>query len=99
MPTSSGLELHTARLPRVPSGIDTLIVPGGDGAKVARHDDILVGWLRRAAPDCRRVATVCTGAFVAAEAGLFDGRRVTTHWASAAQLAQEYPALQVDADP
>jgi transcriptional regulator GlxA family with amidase domain len=42
---------------------------------------------------------VCTGAFLAAEAGLLDGRRVTTHWASAEQLAHEYPGLEVDADP
>jgi transcriptional regulator GlxA family with amidase domain len=45
------------------------------------------------------VATVCTGAFLAAEAGLLDGRRVTTHWARAAQLAAEFPALEVDPDP
>jgi transcriptional regulator GlxA family with amidase domain len=45
------------------------------------------------------VATVCTGAFVAAEAGLLDGRRVTTHWARAAQLGAEYPSIVVDPDP
>jgi transcriptional regulator GlxA family with amidase domain len=45
------------------------------------------------------VATVCTGAFLAAEAGLLDGRRVTTHWAHADRLASEYPALTVDPDP
>jgi transcriptional regulator GlxA family with amidase domain len=45
------------------------------------------------------VATVCTGTFLAAEVGLLDGRRVTTHWASAEQLAADFPALEVDADP
>jgi transcriptional regulator GlxA family with amidase domain len=45
------------------------------------------------------VATVCTGAFLAAEAGLLDGRRVTTHWASADQLAADFPLLRVDPDP
>ncbi|MGH9018296.1 MAG: GlxA family transcriptional regulator, partial [Acidimicrobiales bacterium] len=48
---------------------------------------------------CRRLATVCTGAFLAAEAGLLDGRRVTTHWAFADQLAADFPSLEVDADP
>jgi transcriptional regulator GlxA family with amidase domain len=45
------------------------------------------------------VATVCTGAFLAAQAGLLDGRHVTTHWARAGQLAEEFPTLEVDADP
>jgi len=45
------------------------------------------------------VATVCSGAFLAAEAGILDGRRVTTHWARAGQLAAEYPSLEVDPDP
>ena len=97
--TSSGLELGTERLPRSGEAIDTLLIPGGDGAKRARADATLVRWVRRIAPHCRRVACVCTGAFVAAEAGLLDGRRVTTHWASAAQLAAEYPALDVDPEP
>lgn len=97
--TTSGLRLETDPLPRGVQRIDTLLIAGGDGARAARYDPKLQGWLRRAAPRCRRLATVCTGAFVAAEAGLFDGRRVTTHWASAAQLAEEYPAVQVDPDP
>jgi transcriptional regulator GlxA family with amidase domain len=59
----------------------------------------LLEWIRRAEPRCRRVATVCSGAFIAAAAGLFAGRRVTTHWARARQLAKDYPDLEVDADP
>ncbi len=45
------------------------------------------------------MATVCSGAFIGAAAGIFDGRRVTTHWARAQQLAKDYPDLEVDADP
>jgi transcriptional regulator GlxA family with amidase domain len=97
--TSSGLELGTAPASGLAGAVDTLLITGGDGAVSARQDERLVRWLRRVAPRCRRVATVCTGAFLAAEAGLFDGRRVTTHWAWAARLAEEYPALVVDADP
>jgi len=95
----SGLELATAGLPDPGAPVDTLVIPGGDGAQVARYDDGLMGWVAAVAPRCRRVATVCSGAFLAAQAGLLDGRRVTTHWARAAQLAAEFPAIEVDADP
>jgi len=100
----SGLELGTAQLPDpVPKQrderIDTLVIPGGDGVFSARTDPEFVSWIKAAAPKCRRVATVCTGAFLAAEAGLLNGKRVTTHWARAERLAAEYPALCVDSDP
>src|SRR5262249_56716052 len=52
-----------------------------------------------AATEARRVCSVCTGAFVLAQAGLLDGRRVTTHWSRARQLAREFPLVQVDASP
>jgi transcriptional regulator GlxA family with amidase domain len=95
----SGVELGTVALPAAGGRIDTLVLPGGDLAQSARRDDVLLSWVRTVAPRCRRVATVCTGAFLAAEAGLLDGRRVTTHWARAAQLASEFPSLTVDPDP
>ena len=95
----SGLELTTTALPGARSRIDTLVLPGGDRARQARRDEALIDWIRATAPRCRRVATVCTGAFLAAEAGLLDGRRVTTHWASAKELAREFPAVTVDPDP
>jgi transcriptional regulator GlxA family with amidase domain len=91
--------LCTVPLAESPDRIDTLVLPGGDRAQSARGDETLMAWIRTVAPRCRRVATVCTGAFLAAEAGLLDGRRVTTHWASAERLAAEFPALQVDSDP
>jgi transcriptional regulator GlxA family with amidase domain len=95
----SGVGLCTVPLPDPGIRIDTLLLPGGDQAQAARGDEELVSWIKTVAPRCRRVATVCTGAFLAAEAGLLDGRRVTTHWARAAQLAAEFPALEVDPDP
>ncbi len=97
--SGSGLELGTGPLSRSDEIIDTLVLPGGDQARTARSDAALMTWITTTAPRCRRVATVCTGAFIAAEAGLLEGRRVTTHWASAGQLAAEYPGLEVDADP
>ncbi len=56
-------------------------------------------WLRLAARRCRRVCSVCTGAFLLARAGLLDGRRATTHWAACAALARNYPSIEVDPDP
>ncbi len=97
--TESGLQIVTAPLPQGRQKIDTLLIPGGDGSRTARYDDRLVGWIRGAARDSRRIATVCTGAFIAAEAGLLDERTVTTHWARAQQLADDYPRVTVDADP
>jgi transcriptional regulator GlxA family with amidase domain len=97
--TGSGVVLGAEPLPADDEPIDTLVLPGGDQARAARSDGSLVTWIRGAAPRSRRVATVCTGAFLAAEAGLLAGRRVTTHWAWAEQLAEEYPDLHVDADP
>ena len=95
----SGLVLGTTPLPAAGAAIDTLVLAGGPGAEAAAHDDAVLDFVRRTAPRCRRVATVCSGAFLGAAAGLFDGRRVTTHWARARQLAEDYPALTVDADP
>jgi len=95
----SGLALSTVELPGPGVRVDTLVLAGGAGANAAAADERLVDWIRSAAPRCRRVATVCSGTFLAAAAGLLDGCRVTTHWARAAELAAAYPALTVDADP
>jgi transcriptional regulator GlxA family with amidase domain len=97
--TESGLQIGTAPFPSGRLRIDTLLIPGGEGTQTARYDKPLLDWIRRAARNSRRVATVCSGTFIGAEAGLLDGRTVTTHWARARQLADEYPRLAVDADP
>lgn len=97
--TESGLRMLADPLPDGTTPIDTLVIPGGDGVRRARHDPTLVDWVRRVAPRCNRIACVCTGSFLAAEAGLLDGRSVTTHWARAEQLASQYPEVHVDAEP
>ncbi|HEX2015821.1 MAG TPA: GlxA family transcriptional regulator [Solirubrobacteraceae bacterium] len=81
------------------ASIDTLVVVGGDGTRQAVADRELIGWLGRVAPRARRVSSVCTGAFLLAEAGLLDGRRATTHWSACRLLARRYPAVTVDPEP
>ncbi len=97
--SDSGLVLGTAPWPGSDERIDTLVIPGGDGAVSAAADETLLSFVQAAAPRCRRVATVCSGAFIAAAAGLLEGRRVTTHWARASRLHREHPGLEVDPDP
>ncbi len=82
-----------------PAGIDTLVVVGGGGVDRARQDESLVSWITAAAAGARRVASVCSGVFLLAAAGLLDGRRVTTHWAREEQLAREHPEVRVDCEP
>ncbi len=98
--TTSGIELAAPRGLRDLRGpIDTLLVAGGKGSAAALHDRALIGFLRRRAKHARRVASVCTGAFLLAEAGLLDGRRATTHWGSCTRLAASYPQIAVETDP
>jgi transcriptional regulator GlxA family with amidase domain len=97
--TSSGISLTPARTLRGVRGqLDTLLVAGGAGVARAERDEALIRWLRVAAGRSRRVASVCTGAFLLARAGLLDGRRATTHWAACAELARRYPATDVQHD-
>jgi transcriptional regulator GlxA family with amidase domain len=97
--TSSGLTLATTKLLDADKRVDTLVLPGGAGIHAARSDSRIVDWTRTVAAGVRRVASVCTGAFLAAQAGLLDGCVATTHWASADQLAREFPSIVVDPDP
>jgi transcriptional regulator GlxA family with amidase domain len=98
--TSSGLRITPdAGLSDAPPEIDTLIVAGGYGCLEAAEDTVLIDWLIQASAVARRTASVCTGAFLLAQAGLLDGRRASTHWASAQELARRYPAVEVDPEP
>jgi transcriptional regulator GlxA family with amidase domain len=98
--TSSGLTITPdAAIANAPAKIDTLIVAGGVGQRAACADGELLDWVATTSHAARRTASVCTGAFVLAAAGLLDGRRATTHWASAERLKRAYPAVRVDAEP
>ena len=95
--SSAGLAVLAEPLPEAPS--DTLIIAGGWGIYPAAEDALLVDWVREHAGKCRRVASVCTGAFLLAASGWLDGRRVVTHWTRCEQLAQQHPNLHVEANP
>jgi transcriptional regulator GlxA family with amidase domain len=94
--SSSGVAVTTKRA--CDGGLDTLVVVGGQGVHPCASSLTTVALLTAVAVRARRIASVCTGAFMFAAAGLLDGRRATTHWRFAARLQAAYPAIQVDAD-
>ncbi|RDI67387.1 GlxA family transcriptional regulator [Nocardia pseudobrasiliensis] len=95
----SGLEVTATRtLGDTAATADTLIVTGGLTFDPARSDTALVEGIRDSARRTRRIGSVCTGAFLLAEAGLLAGRRATTHWAGGAVLGELYPDIRVEPD-
>ncbi len=96
--TESGLRLGCEPLTAAPETVDTLVLPGGDGVYEASTDPDLVAFTTGAGRRAGRIATVCTGTFLAAASGLIDGRQVATHWARAQRLQRDYPSLNVDAE-
>ncbi|MEV0096704.1 GlxA family transcriptional regulator [Streptomyces sp. NPDC050738] len=95
--TSSGLNLLPDGALTDAAPPHTVIVPGGPGTRAP--DPRLIDWLRENAPRAERIVSVCTGALLLAGAGLLDGHRATTHWATCDLLARKYPAVQVEPDP
>jgi len=76
--------------------LDLLIVPGGYGAEELEiREPETIRWLQSMAGQVEIVASICTGAFLLAEAGLLNGKRATTHWMDLDRLEREYPAVQV----
>lgn len=94
--SASGIAVATH--PLDPAPLDTLIVAGGAGPREGLLSKPLLDYTRHAALHARRMASVCTGAFVLAAAGLLDGKRATTHWRLATRLQRLHPAVQVDSD-
>ncbi len=78
--------------------LDTLVVAGGEGTRAAAEHPALLAYVQDAARHARRVASVCSGAYVLAAAGLLDGRRATTHWARTTDFARRFPAVRVEPD-
>jgi len=84
--------------PLIDGALDTLIVAGGWGTRNTSVCVQTLAYVRAAAARARRTASVCSGAFVLAAAGLLDGKRATTHWARAAEFARTYPQVRVEPD-
>ncbi|HEY8967321.1 MAG TPA: GlxA family transcriptional regulator [Candidatus Methylacidiphilales bacterium] len=92
--TSAGMGVETERFDR--RRLDTLIVGGGTVIEPGTPN--LVAFLRRSLSRCRRVTSICGGAYHLAEAGLLDGRRATTHWAYVKDMQERFPKVTIDMD-
>ena len=96
---SSGLRLHAdRRFSEVRRGLDTLLIAGGVGTRRYCTHAPLLRWIRRQARWVRRLASVCTGSFFLAEAGLLQDRRATTHWGWCERMASHYPGIRLEPD-
>lgn len=97
--TTEGIGIDTRPVMELDNvAIDTIIVPGALDMSLVLADTPLVSWLRTAARRARRVASVCSGVFLLAEADLLDGRRATTHWMFGELLSDRYPGVEVEAN-
>lgn len=96
--TETGLTLGADGSIASVESLDTLVIPGGAVARTSSCDPRLVAEIGRLGPHCNRMLSICTGAFPVAQAGLASGKRITTHWKFASDLARRHPDIQVDAD-
>jgi transcriptional regulator GlxA family with amidase domain len=98
--TNRGVVLADATpIANIHGPIDTLVIAGGPGAESGSYDPRFIAWIQRAATQSRRVASICTGAFLLAEAGLLNGKQAVTHWNFCDRLAKEYPKVVVRPEP
>ena len=95
--STSGASMNAVSMPR-PASIDTLIVVGGEGTRAASKDPRTVKFVAACGAQARRVASVCSGAYILAATGLLDGRAATTHWTRSNDFAQKFPRVKLDAD-
>jgi transcriptional regulator GlxA family with amidase domain len=94
---SCGVEMLAHKFGRV-GAITTLIIAGGDGVEAAARNKCTLRFVRAVAKRGTRVASVCSGAFILAEAGLLDGRCATTHWQRTRQFLSAYPKVKLEPD-
>ncbi len=96
--SESGLALRPSTTLDEATRMDVLVIPGGPGLREPRTQRRVAAWLATNTSRYRRLVSVCTGIYGVAPSGLLDGRRVTTHWHHAADVARRFPALRVDPD-
>lgn len=96
--TATGIGLRVNTLPVRPDELDTLIVPGGMAFGDTDFDSSAITWIREQWQGMRRVASICTGAFVLAHAGVLSGKKVTTHWLELQRLRDIVPDAIVETD-
>ncbi|HEV7386217.1 MAG TPA: GlxA family transcriptional regulator [Phenylobacterium sp.] len=94
--SSSGVRIVARPLDE--AAYDTLVVAGGNGSRNFADLRLTFDWLARRARDARRTASVCSGAYLLAEAGLLDGKRATTHWSRSDDFARRYPRVRLEPD-
>jgi transcriptional regulator GlxA family with amidase domain len=97
--TCSQVTLKAQFLPETNAPLDTLIIAGGSGVNAACERTPLIDWVDGRVKSARRTASVCSGAFLLAEAGLLDGRRAVTQWRRCAEFAKRFPSVRLEPDP
>jgi transcriptional regulator GlxA family with amidase domain len=99
LPTSSGVKIVAHKhYTEVRGKVDTLLISGGPGTRGPR-DPALLDWLRQMAKHTRRICSICTGAYLLADAGLLEGKRATTHWRHVESFARQHPGVLWDPNP
>lgn len=99
--STSAIQLPTLSVKQVPPrAVDVLLIAGGDEVRLRQlaADTTIRRWVSQTSVKAQRFGSVCTGAFLLAELGLVDGRQVATHWSSCAELAANFPDVDVDAE-
>jgi transcriptional regulator GlxA family with amidase domain len=95
--SNTGITFYGKRLSRdCDEQFDTIIIPGGSGLQRAETCAEVAEWIMAHSAQARRIASICTGIYALASAGLVDGRRITTHWEHARDVAQRFPKLKVE---
>lgn len=97
--SSSGLAVVAAALPDTAAPVDTLVIPGGYGIDTICKDTNALDWLTARAASARRVASVCSGAFLLATAGLLEDKKAATHWQRSAEFKRRFPGVRLKSDP